>query len=234
MRHLIAGLAFIVAGAFAPGAAVADDGPVVVELFTSQGCSSCPPADALLGQLAQREDVLALALHVDYWDYIGWKDEFANPAYTKRQRKYASVAGSRTIYTPQMVIGGKDHVVGYKPMHVADLLAAHRAKPKLVDITLEDRGGRVHVELAAVGDLPRGVVVQLVRFTAQSTIKIRAGENRGKTLTYFNIVTDLKQVGQWRGVGTFKKNLGPRGEGELAVLVQSPGFGPVLAAARLR
>src|SRR6056297_1329329 len=87
--------------------ALADD-PVVVELFTSQGCSSCPPADAMLGELAERDDVIPLALHVDYWDYIGWADIFADPAYTRRQKGYAHATGQRMVYTPQMVIDGQD------------------------------------------------------------------------------------------------------------------------------
>ncbi|KKK59691.1 hypothetical protein LCGC14_3031870, partial [marine sediment metagenome] len=86
----------------AQGAAAQTDQPVVIELFTSQGCSSCPPADELLTRLAARTDVIPLALHVDYWDYIGWRDHFGKPAFTKRQKSYAAVAGSRTIYTPQM------------------------------------------------------------------------------------------------------------------------------------
>jgi len=234
MKNFLAGFAVFVAGLATPVAAQAGDGPAVVELFTSQGCSSCPPADALLGELAGRDDVLALALHVDYWDYIGWKDDFADPDHTIRQKKYAYKAGSRTVYTPQMVIGGLDHVIGYKPMKVADLLAAHKAMPGLIDIALEERNGRVFVELTALGELPKGAVVQVVHFVPMSTVMIKSGENRGKTLTYFNIVTKLREIGKWKGAGTFKKNLGPKGEGELAVLVQEPGFGPMLAAARLR
>ena len=101
-------------------------GPVVVELYTSQGCSSCPPADAFLArELANRDDVIALALHVDYWDYIGWKDDFADPQHTDRQRDYARAAGQRTIYTPQMIIAGKDHVIGSHPAEVKKLIRAH-------------------------------------------------------------------------------------------------------------
>ncbi len=118
--------------AFAQGT----DNPVVVELFTSQGCSSCPPADAILGDLAGRDDVIALALHVDYWDYIGWKDTFADPSYTKRQRAYARVAGARNIYTPQMVVGGMDHLVGVRPMELSDLIERHNAKDSTIDLNL--------------------------------------------------------------------------------------------------
>ena len=96
--------------------ATAQENPVVVELFTSQGCSSCPPADALMHDLAAREDVIPLALHVDYWDYIGWKDPFGNPAHADRQRAYAAAGNRRTIYTPEMVVGGVTDIVGTQPM----------------------------------------------------------------------------------------------------------------------
>jgi hypothetical protein len=98
---------------------LAQDRPVLVELFTSQGCSSCPPADALLHKLARRDDVVALALHVDYWDYIGWKDTFAKAAHSARQRAYAREAGRRMVYTPQMIINGADHVVIGRPISTA-------------------------------------------------------------------------------------------------------------------
>lgn len=234
MRHFLTGLVLSIAGALVPASADAGDGPVVVELFTSQGCSSCPPADALLGELAQRADILPLALHVDYWDYIGWKDSFGQAAFTKRQRKYAYVAGARTVYTPQMVIGGQDHVIGYKPMRVADLLAEHKKASSGITIALEERDGKLHVEMRSRAPLTRRAVVQLVRFTPQATVHVRSGENRGRKLTYYNVVTELVEVGQWGGRAAFRKSLGPRGEGEVAVVVQTSGSGPVLAAARLR
>ena len=134
MRAILAGLA--VAAGLSATAANAGDRPVVIELYTSQGCSSCPPADALLNELAGRDDVIALAMHVDYWDYIGWKDIFANPAHTVRQRAYANADGQRMIYTPQMIVGGKDHVVGYKPMHLAKLIETHGDLPVVVDIQM--------------------------------------------------------------------------------------------------
>ena len=123
----------------------AQTSPVVVELFTSQGCSSCPPADAMLHKLAERDDVIALALHVDYWDYIGWKDEFAVPAYTKRQRGYARTNGRRMIYTPQMVINGQDDVIGAKPMDVSDLIQKHHEVADKVALEIEIRFGGKHL-----------------------------------------------------------------------------------------
>ena len=110
--------------------------PVVVELFTSQGCSSCPPADALLHELAGRDDVIALALHVDYWDYIGWEDAFADPAHTQRQRQYALEAGRRSVYTPQMVINGQTAIVGTKPMALSEAIAHYATKDMGVELAL--------------------------------------------------------------------------------------------------
>ena len=119
-------------GLFSVAEGRADDMPVVVELFTSQGCSSCPPADALLHELSKRDDVIPLALHVDYWDYIGWKDSFAQPAFTARQRGYAQASGRRAIYTPQMIIGGQFDVVGNRPMDVAAIIRCQVLPPSLV------------------------------------------------------------------------------------------------------
>ncbi|MFV2038375.1 MAG: DUF1223 domain-containing protein, partial [Paracoccaceae bacterium] len=119
-RIIISVLAFLAIALAAP--VTAQSNAVLVELYTSQGCSSCPPADELLKKLDKRDNVIALALHVDYWDYLGWKDEFANPEFTKRQKSYAYMAGVRTVYTPQMVIGGVAPVVGHQEMEVADLI----------------------------------------------------------------------------------------------------------------
>ncbi len=180
----------------------AADPIVVVELYTSQGCSSCPPADKLLGELAGRRDVLPLALHVDYWDYIGWADNFADPAYTKRQRAYARVAGSRSIYTPQMIIGGKDHVIGYKPMAVADAIQANRnAAP--IEIGMIRSGGSIVISAQPQGRLPSDMQVQLVRYSPRQSVAIKRGENAGKTIKYHNIVLDWSVVGKWDGRAPF-------------------------------
>ena len=135
------------------GAARAES-PVMVELFTSQGCSSCPPADALLAELADRDDVIAMALHVDYWDYIGWKDKFADPAFTKRQKLYAYAAGTRTIYTPQMIVNGREHVVGSKPMKLADLIERHKRTTQTAQVALDRRGDTVSIRVTAKAGPP--------------------------------------------------------------------------------
>ena len=217
------------------GAAHAADGPVVVELYTSQGCSSCPPADAYLAdELVGRDDVLALALHVDYWDYIGWKDMFGSPAFTARQKAYAARAGHRTIYTPQMIVGGVDHVVGFKPMQLAKLVTRHRAAPDRVKLSATRSGGQITVTaqaIAGAGPLPTQMIVQLVRYTPRKDVEITRGENAGRTISYRNIVTALDQIAPWDGRGTFTADVPSGGDSPSAVIVQGQDAGPVIAAA---
>ena len=208
--------------------------PVVIELFTSQGCSSCPPADGLLEKLAARDDVIALALHVDYWDYIGWKDSFANPLYTDRQKGYARAAGARTIYTPQMVIAGQDHVVGYKPMEVADLIAAHKAQPRLVDLTIARDGDGVVVTASSGASFPHGLIVSLVHFNPSETVDIKRGENAGKTIAYHNIVTDIEAMDSWDGSAPYEARFDTKNDGPAVVLLQKPNHGSIVAAAALK
>ena len=131
MRVLI----WMVVLVFAATSVSSQDRPVVVvELFTSQGCSSCPPADALLERLSGRNDVIALSLHVDYWDYIGWKDKFASLAHTKRQQAYARAGGRRSVYTPQMIVNGLDDVAGTAPMDVVDMIDRHSRRQPVIEL----------------------------------------------------------------------------------------------------
>lgn len=208
------------------------ESPVVVELFTSQGCSSCPPADALLAEIADRDDVIALALHVDYWDYIGWKDGFADPAFTARQKRYAHAAGSGTIYTPQMVVGGRDHIAGFKPMKLADLLERHRARPSPVSLDLSQKDGTLRIEADARGHTGR-CVVRVAFYDDRETVDIRAGENAGRRFEYRNIVRRIVDLGEWNGQEDFTREIAvPRGV-RAAVFVQAVGMGPILAAAKV-
>lgn len=230
MRRIMTLLASLVTFA----APVAADGPVLVELYTSQGCSSCPPADEMLHDLAKRSDVIPLALHVDYWDYIGWVDSFADPAHTRRQQDYARVAGHGTIYTPQMVIGGRDHVVGTKPMDVADFIQAHRSQITGVEIDVTRSGNRVRITGDAARPLGQGAMVQVVRFMPQQTVDIRQGENAGRQLSYANIVTDWRVVGDWSGRSDLDLSVQVDGSQPIVVIVQEQGPGAVLATAVLR
>ncbi|MGL4278998.1 MAG: DUF1223 domain-containing protein [Albidovulum sp.] len=208
-------------------------GPVVVELYTSQGCSSCPPADEIFAGLTARPDVIALALHVDYWDYIGWKDSFALPQFTERQRAYARVAGARTIYTPQMIVGGAEHLVGVRPAELAAMIARHGAMPAKAGLRAVREGGAVRITAAPVALLPDGAVVQLVRYMPEATVEIRGGENAGRRITYHNIVTDWRRVGTWDGTQPLSMTVDVAPGGKGVVLLQAPGPGPILAAARL-
>ncbi|MBR9842894.1 MAG: DUF1223 domain-containing protein [Rhodobacteraceae bacterium] len=216
------------------GAVQADSHPVVVELFTSQGCSSCPPADAFFEkELAGREDVIALALHVDYWDYLGWKDNFANPAFTKRQKNYARAAGHRMVYTPQIIIGGRDHVVGNHPEEVEALLKAHEATDSPVMVEIKRVGERVEIEAMAV-ETPGQMLIHLVRYAPQDEVTIKRGENAGRQVRYTNIVTDWHVIAEWDGRAPLHIEAPAAGDAPVVALVQSKGNGPIWAAARVK
>ncbi|MFS4580100.1 DUF1223 domain-containing protein [Phaeobacter sp. C3_T13_0] len=212
---------------------------VVVELFTSQGCSSCPPADALLRQLTTRDDVLPLALHVDYWDYIGWKDQFADPAYTRRQKGYAHVSGRQMVYTPQMIINGQDDVVGANAMKLADAISAHRDRSSQVAITIDESqsdttGVSVTLHRAETAPaLSQPITVQLVRYAPLKTVDIARGELAGHRLDYANVVEQIDRVAEWDGQGTLQFTVALTDPREAALLVQQAPYGAILAAAKL-
>ncbi|TDK51273.1 DUF1223 domain-containing protein [Antarcticimicrobium luteum] len=223
--------------AFAAPAAAQERGPVVVELFTSQGCSSCPPADALLRELAEREDVLPLALHVEYWDYIGWKDSFADPANTTRQKGYARAAGRDMIYTPQMVVMGQEDVVGARSMKLAELIMHHMQAPALVLLSAGRDGAEVRISLRPASAPVEGPLdVHLVRYAPLRHVEVTRGENAGQSLDYANVVDAWQTLGQWDGQGPLTLTFEAPAEAGArdAILVQRAGFGPILAAARLR
>ncbi|NDW47659.1 thioredoxin family protein [Ruegeria sp. PrR005] len=209
--------------------------PVVVELFTSQGCSSCPPADAIMHRLAARDDVIGLALHVDYWDYIGWKDAFASPAHTLRQQAYARSGGRSMIYTPQMVVQGVEDVVGAREPDVLSLIEAHKKQPALVDLSVARVGQTLSVSLAPSGDSVAGDhVVQLIRYTPLRHASIKRGELAGRDLDYANVVESLSVVGRWDGRSQMDLIVPAEGDLPAVVLVQQAGAGPILAAARVK
>jgi hypothetical protein len=207
---------------------------VVVELFTSQGCSSCPPADALLTELATHDDVIALALHVDYWDYIGWADSLARPEHTARQKAYAAAAGKRMIYTPQFVIGGTDRVTGTEPIELAAVIERHRAAPRPVTVSAEREGEVIRIEAWATGPVEGPVVVQVVRYMPVERVAITRGENAGQTFDYHNAVNLWVEVGRWSGTGSYSATTRVAGEHPVVVILQREGHGAVLAAARVR
>ncbi|WP_299040992.1 thioredoxin family protein [uncultured Tateyamaria sp.] len=207
--------------------------PVVVELFTSQGCSSCPPADAMMHELAKRDDVIALALHVDYWDYIGWKDEFADPAYAERQRGYAIAAGRRSVYTPQMIINGETDIVGARPMELSKVISDHAGKTTAVTLSVARNGDSIRIE-AQSAEAQGPMIVQMLRYTPERTARITRGENAGHTLTYANVTEDWKILKEWDGITDLAISADAPGDKPLVVLVQKGVHGPILAAAQIK
>ena len=207
---------------------------VVVELYTSQGCSSCPPADAYLAELAQDHGVIALALHVDYWDYIGWKDSFANGKFTDRQKDYALAGGSSTIYTPQMIVGGMDRVEGSNPEKVEGSIRRQQSAQPMVVLQLMRSGDQVMIHATAQTALSGPLVVQLVRYRPTETVTIKHGENAGRTITYTNIVTSWARIAEWPGTDDLDLSLPLLGADPVVVIVQQPGPGMILAASVLR
>ena len=221
----------------AAATASADNDPVVVELFTSQSCHSCPPAEKFLGELAGRKDVLALEFHVDYWNDLvfgeagRWKDIFSKRAYTKRQVGYNQrIRGQSNVYTPQMVVGGRLEAVG---SYRADVLSA-------IEAAATDRNDRVRIEIALApemnvtlaGDSVERGAVWLVRFVEWHRTEVRGGENKDKSLVNHHVVTEVRRIGEWAGQGmsvTVTDFSLAAGEG-CAVLVQDDRQGPILGA----
>jgi hypothetical protein len=224
MRAAMIGLA--VSAALAT-TAQAQQAPVVVELFTSQGCSSCPPADAFLTDLArQRGDVLPLAFHVTYWDSLGWKDPYSLDAATARQRQYARHLGDDGVYTPQMVVDGTTGFVGSSRLQ--GLSAISGAAPKPVPVSLNRDGQNL---LINVGAGSGQAAVLLIGFDPAHETQIGRGENSGRKLLESNIVRSLTPIATWTGSAVALHQAPPAGEG-FAVLLQAED-GRIIGAAKL-
>lgn len=213
----------------------------VVELFTSQGCSSCPAADAFIAELAQKGQVIALAYHVDYWDYLGWKDTLASPENTERQYDYMRAFGARSVYTPQAVINGRAHVSGADRAAVETRLGqmAGAGEGMVVGIKVSRDGSAIKIEAGPASGTKIEAHVTLVYFDPPQPVAIDRGENKGKTVTYWNAVTGAYSAGMWHGeAARFElpaSEIAKKGEGGCAVLLQSVGEdgapGPILGAA---
>jgi hypothetical protein len=213
----------------------------VYELYTSQGCSSCPAADALLTRLAKRDDIIALTLPVDIWDYLGWRDTLARPEFSDRQRAYAKVLGDGMVYTPQAVVSGLVHLGGSSEDKVegaiartAKLFAASR-----VPISLSVENGRLLIEVAAAPDSAKvkEATVWLAAISGSVEVRIARGENQGRTVVYSNVVRRLMPVGTWDGTEMLVKlerhSFMGRGIDRCAVLLQQGQGGPIVGAAIL-
>lgn len=220
-------------------AAEAQDGAagtrsVVLELYTSQGCTSCPPADKILAAIAADPRVIALALHVDYWDYLGWKDKFADPRFTARQKAYAKAAGDRMIYTPQLIVNGQDRIVGSRQDEIAEAIRAHLARPVTVQLVTRREGNDLYIRVEAVPPQDRPMRIDLVRYLPEEKVEIERGENAGLTMTYTNIVTDWKQLADWRGTEALELKVPLDGDAPAVVLVQGEGPAEIIAASALK
>jgi hypothetical protein len=219
--------------------ASADASPrAVVELFTSQGCSSCPPADALLAELAQRPDLVALTLPVDYWDYLGWKDTLAQPAFTARQRAYAHGRSDRQVYTPQIIFNGARPCVGSDRAEIEALIAAPPGGARLpVEVSAGERDGTVWVEIGAASDQP-AADVWIMPVLRSRTVAIGRGENGGRSVTYANVVRAMTRIGEWRGEATRLEvpaaTARAEGDGYVVLLQVTHGakLGAILGAAK--
>jgi hypothetical protein len=202
MRVTFSGWAFAAISAaagsmLAGGTVQAAASKPVVELFTSQGCSSCPPADEVLAELAAKGEVIALSLPVDYWDYLGWKDTFAKPAFTARQRTYAGARGDRQVYTPQAVINGRMHANGADTREIANAVAATSATLS-VAIKIDRTADGVTVTLPASPGISAATVAAMP-VIGQRKVAIGRGENARRSVTYTNIVREIVSLGAWSG-----------------------------------
>ena len=243
MRQALTPLAAVLALVASTAAAAptpAAPSPVVVELFTSQGCNSCPPADAYLGELTKRADVLALAFHVDYWNYIGWNDPFAKPWATGRQRAYQETMHQRYVYTPQMVVNGAAEGVGSEPGKIDPLIAAAATKPPAgPSVALHWlKDGALAVDVGD-GASPQGqpATLWLVGYDKPHVTAVLRGENGGHSLTDYNAVRSYRRLGAWAGwsmeVVVPAEEAKALSDGGVAVLLQDQGTGPILSAATI-
>ena len=212
-----------------PAAAVAAERPVVVELFTSQGCSSCPPANAFLNELARgRRDVLALAFHVTYWDRLGWKDPFSLNEATTRQDRYGHRFGDGS-YTPEIVVdGATSHVGSHREDVGAAIEQARRTSETAAAISVSKEGNALAIE---VGNGKGSGKVLLIGFDRDHRTAIRRGENGGRTLEEANVVRSIRAIGAWQGETLRLSEKVPEGE-DVAVLLETPD-GRIIGAARL-
>ena len=211
----------------------------VVELFTSQGCSSCPAADELLGRLAKRDDIIALSFSVDVWDYLGWHDTLASPKFTERQRTYASGRGGGAIYTPQAIVNGIAHMNGAEETTITRAIekTGKTIAPMLVPISLSKEDGKLVIEAGAApaGVQPKDATLWLAVIAKSVDVEIKRGENQGRTITYNNVVRELIPIGMWNGkpmtVRLQRDSFMRPGTERCAVLLQQGKAGPIVGAA---
>lgn len=215
---------------------VAQTSKNVVELFTSQGCSSCPPADALLQKYIDRPDIVALSFNVDYWDYLGWKDTLGRAAFSKRQRSYASARGDGKVYTPQIVANGIMHAVGSDRPRIDHALnkSIEHLSGRRLPLALETSQASYTIKVGAGTQPSKPATIYIAAVSPSITVKIKGGENHGRRITYHNVVRNMIPVGMWSGKETTirlrRQDVLSAGGKRCVVLVQSADHGPILAA----
>ena len=242
-------MAVVLAGLLAPAALEAEDaagGYVVLEMYTSQGCSSCPGADRILealsnegmSALAGLDDssgtLIPLGFHVDYWDYLGWRDSMAQSIFSERQRQYARYRNKPMIYTPQAIVQGQGMMVGSKRRDIAAAVGS-LARAAHLDVQSEwQSGAGLNIGMLP-GDLDfrRDVDVVYLRYqTEPAEVNIGGGENRGRNVVYSNVVTEMKMLGSWDGSGKFDRLIDlkamPESTEQQLILLQEDGFGPIV------
>ncbi len=213
--------------------------PTIVELYTSQGCSSCPPADLLLGELSQNPDIITLSLNVDYWDYLGWRDTLGSPRHTKRQQAYAANLGKRQVYTPQMMINGHLDVVGSRRKEVFKTLKQASSPGPRVPMNIIENKQDIVIDVSESPSpaLARKATVWVLITSPKVLVPVERGENRGKNITYHNVVRQIVPAGMWEGkslrITLPKDGLGLQGKRDCVALLQQGTVGKVIGAARM-
>ena len=218
-----------------------EKGFVVMELFTSQGCSSCPPADEILGKYAMAEDehIIPIAFHVDYWNRLGWTDSFSNPKFTQRQHEYASKFGLESVYTPQLIINGQKEILGSDQRSITGIVDGFLKEPSATDIKVADKlihAGQVEISYSlnriSPGCFMNGVLLKNKTFT-----QIRAGENRGMKQVNYNVVKNFARLPLSGTVGKISLQLPPAfitGENSIVLFVQNEVSGKIIGAVKLK
>lgn len=241
--HIFGACSLVAAGVIMtcfPSSAETPAQPVFAELFTSQGCSSCPAADQIWGEIQKRPDVVALSFSIDYWDYIGWKDTLASHENTLRQQAYEKAMPSRQVYTPQVIIDGVQDVVGNQRSDVVNAMNARLAKTqgKRVAVALSQAGNEVQVRIG-VGVATQPATIWIAHTLSSRSVNVTRGENSGRVMTYWNIVRDFSAVGTWNGAA-LSISVPARGHDAkdltdgVAVWIQSGRNGQVLGAGQIR
>ena len=214
--------------------------PVLLELFTSQGCSDCPAADRMVTELANRNDVIALSLPITYWDILGWKDTFATDANTRRQKSYAQIMNRSGIYTPQMIIDGRLDVVGNqrdRVIQAVEMRSGAITRETSIPILLRKVSNRIEIAIPGSAKGKGAGTIWVMRTLAQGSVNVGDGENRNRQLTYTNLVRDLQRAGEWSGQSMkidLPLNVAKLKYDGVVVILQAEDFGPVLGAAELR